>query len=65
MTESESIAAEVKKLSSLALQAKLNLHDLAEDLPVGWELIPAVAQRAHELYSELESKRARLRAAGA
>jgi hypothetical protein len=65
LTEIESIAAEVKKLSSQAIQAKLNLHDLAEDLPVHWEQIPAVAQRAFGLYRELESKRAQLRAAGA
>jgi len=65
LTEIESIAAEVRKLSSQATQAKLNLHDLAEDLPVHWEQIPAVAQRAFDLYRELESKRAQLRAAGA
>ena len=64
MTDNEVIKAEVKKLSSQAVQAKLNLHDLAEDLPVNWEQIPAVAQRAFDLYQELESKRALLRAAG-
>jgi hypothetical protein len=61
----ETIAAEVKKLSSQAVQAKLNLHDLAEELPVDWEKIPAVAQRAFDLYRELEFKRALLRATGA
>jgi hypothetical protein len=61
----ESIAAEVKRLSSQAVQAKLNLHDLSEELPIHWEQIPAVAQRAFDLYRELESKRAQLRAAGA
>jgi hypothetical protein len=65
LTESESIAAELKRLSSQAVQAKLNLHDLAEDLPINWDQIPAVAQRAFDLYRELESKRALLRAAGA
>lgn len=65
MTEIETITAEVKKLSSQAVQAKLNLHDLAEELPVDWEKIPTVAQRAFELYRELESKRALLRAIGA
>lgn len=65
MTELETIKAEIKKLSGQAVQAKLNLHDLSEDLPVNWEQIPAVAQRAFDLYQELESKRALLRAAGA
>ena len=65
MIDIETIAAEVKKLSSQAVQAKLNLHDLAEELPVDWEKIPAVAQRAFDLYRELEFKRALLRATGA
>jgi hypothetical protein len=56
----ETIKVEVKKLSSQAVQAKLNLHDLAEDLPVNWEQIPAVAERAYATYRELESKRALL-----
>ncbi|MGO9438901.1 MAG: CCE_0567 family metalloprotein [Terracidiphilus sp.] len=65
MTDLEAIKAEVKKLSSQAVTAKMNLHDLAEDLPINWEQIPLVAQRAHDTYRELESKRAILKAAGA
>ena len=65
MTDSEALKAEIKKLSSQAVQAKLNLHDLAEELPVDWEKIPAVAQLAYEAYQELQSKRALLRASGA
>jgi hypothetical protein len=64
LTETKTIKAEIKKLSSQAVQAKLNLHDLAEDLPVNRERIPAAAQRAFNIYQELESKRALLRAAG-
>jgi hypothetical protein len=65
LADLDAVKAEVKKLSSQAVQVKLNLHDLAEDLPVNWEQIPAVAQHAFELYRELESKRALLRATGA
>ena len=65
MTDLEAVKAEIKKLSSLAVQAKMDLHDLAEDLPINWEQIPVVAQRAHETYRELENKRAILKAAGA
>lgn len=65
MTDLEAVKAEIKKLSSLAVQAKMDLHDLAEDLPINWEQIPLVAQRAHETYRELENKRAILKAAGA
>ena len=65
MTDSDALKAEIKKLSSQAVQAKLNLHDLAEELPVDWEKIPAVAQFAYDTYRELQSKRALLRAVGA
>ena len=65
MSDLEAVKAEIKKLSSLAVQAKMDLHDLAEDLPINWEQIPLVAQRAYETYRELESKRAILKASGA
>jgi hypothetical protein len=65
MVEIETIKAEIKKLSSQATQAKLDLHDLAEDLPMNWKQIPAVAQRAYDIYQKLESKRTHLRVAGA
>ncbi len=65
MSDLETVKAEIKKLSSQAVQAKMDLHDLAEDLPVNWEQIPSVAQRAFETYRELESKRGVLKAAGA
>ena len=64
MTDLEAIKAEIKKLSGQAVQAKMNLHDLAEDLPINWEQIPVIAQRAHDVYRELESKRAILKSAG-
>lgn len=65
MTDVETLKADIKKLSSQAVQAKMNLHDLAEDLPINWEQIPVVAQHAHQTYRELESKRGLLKAAGA
>ena len=65
MTDLEAVKAEIKKLSSQAVKAKMDLHDLAEDLPINWEQIPLVAQRAFETYQELESKRSLLKAAGA
>lgn len=30
--------------SSQAVQAKLDLHDLSEELPTNWERIPEVAE---------------------
>lgn len=61
MTDLDAIKAEIKKLSSQAVQAKLNLHDLAEDLPINWELIPATAEYAFSIYKELYAKRATLK----
>ena len=64
MTDLEAIKAEIKKLSAQAVQAKMNLHDLAEDLPINWEQIPVIAQRALDAYRELENKRAILKSVG-
>jgi hypothetical protein len=61
MTDTDTLKAEIKKLSAQALQAKMDLHDLAEDLPIGWPDILAVAQRAHDAYKTLESKREQLK----
>jgi hypothetical protein len=58
---SEELKAEIKKLSAKATQAKMDLHDLSEELPINWQNILAVAQRAYDAYSELESKRAALK----
>lgn len=61
MTDTDTLKAEIKKLSAQAMQAKMDLHDLSEDLPIGWPNILAVAQRAHDAYKLLESKREQLK----
>lgn len=61
MSEIDSLKAEVKKLSAKAMQAKMDLHDLSEELPINWPSILSVAQRAHDAFAELEQKRARLK----
>ena len=61
MTDVDSLKAEIKKLSAKAIQAKMDLHDLSEELPVNWELILTVAQKAHDAFAELEQKRANLK----
>ena len=58
----EELEAEVKKLSMRSTTAKMNLHDLSEELPVDWQKIPAVAEAAHLAYAELEAARAKLKA---
>jgi hypothetical protein len=62
MSDAETLKPLIKKLNAQATQAKMDLHDLSEDLPVGWERIPEVARRAHELYAQLTEARARLKA---
>lgn len=61
MSDIETLKAEIKKLSAKATQAKMDLHDLSEELPVDWQKIPDVARRAHEAFSTLEAKRAELK----
>ncbi|MBI5406438.1 MAG: hypothetical protein HZA18_01925 [Nitrospirae bacterium] len=63
MTETitlDELKARVKRLSSEAGRLKMDLHDLAEDLPNGWEKIMEVAQRTYQKYAELMAARQRL-----
>jgi hypothetical protein len=62
MNDPVTLKAEIKKLSAIAMQAKMDLHDLSEELPINWDKIPDVAQRAHDSFKLLESKRAELKA---
>jgi len=61
MSDIETMNAEIKKLSAKAMQAKMDLHDLSEELPLNWTSIPAIAQKAHDAFAELEEKRAILK----
>ena len=61
MSDMEALKAEIKKLSAKATQAKMDLHDLSEELPVNWPSILSVAQKAHDAFAELERKRADLK----
>ena len=63
MDEFERLQAEVKKLNARATQAKMDLHDLSEELPRDWERIPEVARVAHEAHAALVEARRRLDAA--
>jgi hypothetical protein len=61
MSDIETLKAELKKLSARAMQAKMDLHDLSEELPINWQSILEVARKAHEAFEELEQKRAKLK----
>jgi len=64
MKTAETLKLEIKKLSSQAVQAKLDLHDLSEDLPTNWERIPDVAQKTFQIYEKLIAARQKLAALG-
>jgi len=61
MSEIDDLKTEIKKLSAKAMQAKMDLHDLSEELPINWDQILGVAQKAHDAFAELEQKRATLK----
>jgi hypothetical protein len=62
MTDIDTLKAELKKLNARATQAKMDLHDLSEELPTNWERIPEVAAAAHAAHVALVQARARLAA---
>ncbi|MCF8480547.1 MAG: hypothetical protein K9H25_08960 [Rhodospirillum sp.] len=56
------IKNEIKKLNARATQSKMDLHDLSEDLPIGWEKIMEQAEATFKAYELLTTKRAELKA---
>nr|WP_294518430.1 CCE_0567 family metalloprotein [uncultured Rhodopila sp.] len=61
MSDIDTLKAELKKLSAKATSAKMDLHDLSEELPNDWEKIPEVSAKAFSVFSELTAKRAELK----
>lgn len=61
MSDIDTLKSEIKKLSARATTAKMNLHDLAEDLPINWQGIMTTAEAARDAYQALESARANLK----
>ena len=60
MSDIDTLKAEVKKLNARATQAKMDLHDLSEELPTHWEKIPEVAKIAFEAHAALVDARRKL-----
>jgi hypothetical protein len=59
----DALKTDVKKLNAKATQAKMDLHDLSEELPTNWEKILEVAQTAHDAHEKLMAARKALAAA--
>jgi hypothetical protein len=64
MADMQTLRTELKKISARAMQLKMDLHDLSEELPRNWELIPGLAAQVYEAFAELHAKRAEIEAAG-
>ncbi len=57
MESPEELKARLRKLNAQATQAKMDLHDLSEELPTNWEQILAIAQRCHDAHAALMAAR--------
>lgn len=57
MEATDELRARLKKLNAQAVQAKMDLHDLSEELPTNWERILEVAQRAYDAHRMLAEAR--------
>ncbi|MDR3377922.1 MAG: CCE_0567 family metalloprotein [Verrucomicrobiae bacterium] len=60
METAETLKAEIKKLSNQAVQAKMDLHDLSEELPAHWEQIPEVSLKTFQIHEKLMAAKQRL-----
>ncbi|WP_374341265.1 CCE_0567 family metalloprotein [Methyloversatilis sp.] len=65
MEDVDALKTRVKKLNAQATQAKMDLHDLSEELPTNWEKILEVAQIAYDAHQSLMAARKELAAATA
>ena len=55
--DTDELTLRLKKLNARATQAKMDLHDLSEELPTNWEMILQMAQRCHEAHAMLMDAR--------
>ena len=65
MADLDALKTDVKKLNAKATQAKMDLHDLSEELPTNWQKIMDVAQVAYDAHAALVKAREALAAAQA
>lgn len=64
MEDKEALKAEVKKLNARAMEARMALHDLSEELPAGLDTVMDVAKQTVVAFQNLEEARKKLAAAG-
>ena len=56
-SDADELKLHLRKLNARATQAKMDLHDLSEELPTNWEKILETAQRCHEAHAALMDAR--------
>jgi hypothetical protein len=56
----DELKVQARKLSARAMNLKMELHDLSEELPTNWTTIPEVAARAFEAFQQLSALRSRI-----
>lgn len=56
-SDADELKTRLKKLNARATQAKMDLHDLSEELPTNWERIIEVAQHCHDAHAALMEAR--------
>lgn len=61
----DTLKAQVKKLNARAMEMKMALHDLSEELPSGLENVMEVARQTQEAFVNLDAARKKLAAASA
>ncbi len=61
-TDIDELKKRIKKLKSRSIQFKMDLHDLSEELPLGYEKIMEVASKTYETYRELDDLQKQLKA---
>ena len=62
--DKEALKAEVKKLNARAMEARMALHDLSEELPAGLEKVMDVARATVAAFESMDAARRKLAAAG-
>ncbi|WP_018097445.1 CCE_0567 family metalloprotein [Sinorhizobium meliloti] len=62
MSDFKKLQKKVRTLQSRAGTAKMELHDLAEDLPVNWTEIKVVAKKTFDAIAELDAAKRELSA---
>ena len=58
----EELKTTIKRLNSKAGQMKMDLHDLAEGLPVNYETLIDVATQTYRIFHEIDQLKKQLKA---